>query len=272
VQIAAQAFEGRDGERRVGELEVAEQRQAQRRPRAVGGLDGQHLALQVLRYAPDGRAFLRAHQRRAGGAGLLFDDPHDGGGAACHDDGPAGLDDAGLFARDLFERGAEKRRVLHADFGDHGHLRHDDVGAVEASAHAGLEHGELDLLLQEPLQGDRGGQLEEGAQAPAGLGGLALVGAFDFVQQAQEILVGDHGARDADAFVEADEMGAGVERGAHAGGAQDGFQHGGDGALAVGAGDVHAGQPQGSTSMARMSARVVSRPSLTALPPIRLYR
>ncbi len=45
-------------------------------------------------------------------------------------------------------------------------------------------------------------------------------------------------AVDADAFGGFDEMGRGVDAGADAGGAEGAFEHGADGALAVGAGDV----------------------------------
>ena len=56
------------------------------------------------------------------------------------------LDDAGLLACDGLQRVAEELGVVKPDVGDDGEQGGDDVGAVQAPAHADLDDGDVDLL------------------------------------------------------------------------------------------------------------------------------
>src|SRR5207237_6746051 len=57
---------------------------------------------------------------------------------------PPRLDDARLLEGNLRQRVAELLRVVEADARDDGDQRRADVGRVEASAEADLEHGDID--------------------------------------------------------------------------------------------------------------------------------
>ena len=81
--------------------------------------------------------------------------------------------------------------MFQPDFGEDRQQRRHDVRAVEAAAHAGLQHGDLHVLLEEPFERHDGGQFEKRALPAAGFRGLGFVGALDFVQQAQQVGVGD---------------------------------------------------------------------------------
>ena len=70
------------------------------------------------------------------------------------DHSAAGLDDARLFGGYLFHRAAQQLGVVQVDAGDGRHqgVLH-CVGGVEAAAEAGLQHGNVALLLVEPAEG-----------------------------------------------------------------------------------------------------------------------
>ena len=146
-----------------------------------------------------------------------------------------GLEDTGLLGGDGSDRRAEDGHVVESDLGDDRGQRRDDVGGVVPSAEAGLPCDEVDLGFGEPEQGEDGGELEEGGFQ---LRRSRLHGGAKLGRQAGEGFVGNGSSIDADAFVESDEVGGGVEADATAGGAMDGVQHGADRAFAIGAGDV----------------------------------
>jgi hypothetical protein len=61
----------------------------------------------------------------------------------------AGLDDAGFFRRDFFQRVAEPLLVVERDVGDDAGQRRDDVGRVEPSAEAGFPDHQVAFLFRE---------------------------------------------------------------------------------------------------------------------------
>ena len=149
--------------------------------------------------------------------------------------GDAGFEDAGLFSGNRGDGIPEHSHVIPTDLGDHGSERGDDVGGIESTPEAGLPDNDIDLVFQEPEQGDDGGELEEG-RFDGWLGGLGKVP--DPFNQTGEGDIGNGHAIDPDAFTEPDQVGRGIEPGTPTGGPVDGIEHGADRALAVGAGDV----------------------------------
>ena len=120
----------------------------------------------------------------AGGLGYDFQRGRVGGGG---DDGNAGLDNAGFFAGDFRQGFAKPFLVVQLDVGDDGGERGDDVGGIQATAHAGFPDHEIAVLSGEVLQSHdrhdfkksgRGALeiagLEEGAHGCDGLGHFAL--------------------------------------------------------------------------------------------------
>ena len=83
------------------------------------------------------------------GARLLEEDVEDGLFLLHDDDDLAGFDDAGFFARDLFDRGAEPFRVVQGDRCDDGDAGVDDVRGVPAPAHADLDDGGVHRVIRE---------------------------------------------------------------------------------------------------------------------------
>lgn len=128
------------------------------------------------------------------------------------DKGAVGPQDAGFFAGDLGDGVAQVVLMVERDVGDDGDQRVDDVGGVEASAKADLEDGNINGLLGEVEERERGQCLEEagrvgqvaGADQPFG-------GGVDLEVEPREVVVGDGGAVDLDALVDAGEVGRGVE-------------------------------------------------------------
>jgi len=95
-----------------------------------------------------------------------------------------------------------------------------------------LDDRPLDALLGEPGKSQGGHDLKGGD-----VGDLADE-RLQPLDQAGHVVFGDEGAVDPDALAEGVQMGRGVERAAIARRPEDGFGHGGCGALALGAGDV----------------------------------
>ena len=65
-------------------------------------------------------------------------------------------------AGDLFDGMAEEIFVIEINLRDHGDLRHDYIGRVEAAAHAHFEHGNIRALLGEIGERDGGNAFEKG--------------------------------------------------------------------------------------------------------------
>ena len=74
----------------------------------------------------------------------------------------AALDDRRLLARDVGDRRAESVGVVEIDVGDRRHPAVPGMGRVEPPAEADLDEREIDPLLGEPAEDDRGQELELG--------------------------------------------------------------------------------------------------------------
>ena len=72
------------------------------------------------------------------------------------DDRNVRLDDAGLFAGDLFQRVPEPFLMIVADRRDHGDDRRERVRRIEPAAEAGLEHNQFAIALLEMIERQRG--------------------------------------------------------------------------------------------------------------------
>ena len=72
------------------------------------------------------------------------------------------FDDAGLFARNLGRRVAQKLRVVEADVGNDAQFGTDDVRAVQPSAHAHFDDGHVNHVPGKPIEGHGRGQFEKG--------------------------------------------------------------------------------------------------------------
>ncbi len=75
--------------------------------------------------------------------------------------GAAGAENAGFFAGDGGDGGAEPFGVVERDIGDDGEERIDDVGGVEAAAYAHFEDRDVDASVGEVEKGHGGEGLEE---------------------------------------------------------------------------------------------------------------
>ena len=159
------------------------------------------------------------------------------------DGGSAGAKDAGFFAGDLGEGVAQPLLVVEVDVGDDGDEGRDDIGGVETAAESDLKDGDVDVLGGEVVESHGGYGFEEAGHLRERTGGDELGGGgLDASVDGGEIGVGDGCAVDANAFVDADEMGRGVEGGAVSGGGEDGGEGGGGRAFAVGSGDEDGGK------------------------------
>ena len=159
-----------------------------------------------------------------------------------HDRGAAGFDDGGLFSGDGCQRGAQIGGVVQADSGDDGGDRGgNDVGGIQAAAHAHFDDGEIRRLFLEIKEGHGGFNLEaRGLGMPVPDHGFRRQA--DLFSHGNQGGIGNGPAIQPDAFVEGFQGWGGVEAHPVTGAGQDGRGHGGGGALAVGAGDVDAPQ------------------------------
>ena len=160
-------------------------------------------------------------------------------------DGPghrlvAGLDDRRLLARDLRDRLAEEILVVERDVGHRCDAEIEHVGAVEAAAEADLadEHLRIRLARGEDARG--GEHLEPGRLQLVGQG---LGGLPDASDQCPELGLGEGCTVANDPFAVRDQVRAGQQHGAMAGGAADGIDGGAHRALAVRARDQRAAEP-----------------------------
>ena len=145
---------------------------------------------------------------------------------------------AGFLGRDLRQRGAELLGMVERDGRDDvEHRAVDDVGRIEAAAEADLEQQHVGGVLGKGKEGGRRGDLELG-DVVAAVGGLCARQYIDqrlFTDRCRPAAR----AGKLDTLVKAHEMRRRIDVHARAGGFDDRFQVGGDGALAVGAGNVH---------------------------------
>ncbi len=154
-------------------------------------------------------------------------------------DGHAGTQNAGLLECDLCQRRSELLGVVERDRRDDRQLRPvDHVGRVEPAAEANLEQQHIGRILGEREKGRSRCDLE----LRDVVGTVRCLGADQHVDQ---LILGD-GVRLAtrigqlDALMEAHQVRRGVDVHARARRLQHRLEIGGDGSLAVGAGDVHA--------------------------------
>ena len=79
-----------------------------------------------------------------------------------YNNGNAGLDDASLLAGYLLQRVAQKLGVVQTYVGDDGEQRCDNICTVEASTHAYLNDGDVNLLFGKIVKCQAYGHFKEG--------------------------------------------------------------------------------------------------------------
>ena len=243
VQAAA-AHEGLDGHERrrsVVRLVLAEQRDEHVLVDRGGRADRDHLAADPHLAIHDLEVAALDAGDRVNGARLLEEDVENFLLLSHDDDNLAGLDDAGLFARDLFDRGAQPLRVIQGDRRDDGDAGVDDVRSVPAPAHADLDDGGIDRVVGEgSVRHDRE-DLEEG-QARATLLRAALVHhanvRLDVLPCAHEALARDRVTLQRDAFAHVEQVRAREAARLHTEGGEERVDHARRRRLAVRTRDV----------------------------------
>ena len=171
-------------------------------------------------------------ERRAKFRRAARDDFAHGGLVGAEDDRDAGLDDPRLLRGDFLDGVAEPVAVVESDPGDHRNGGDDEIGGVKPSAESAFDDGEGGAETREEDEGDGGQSLE--ISEPFG-----ARGGENGVRGGSERVIAHCGAVDEEAFVDADEVGAGVAGdGGEGTGAERRVEDGGNGALPVGAGDV----------------------------------
>ena len=154
-----------------------------------------------------------------------------------HGDG-AGLDDPGLLDRDRGRVVAEVLLVVDRDRQHDGDVGVDHVGRVPAAAHPDLDDGDVDRRVGEGGVGHPDDRLEE-AQRVVLLGVDEVRVRRDVVEGADEALVVERLAVDADPLAHPLEVRGGEAAGAQVERAQQRLDHPAGAGLAVGAGQVH---------------------------------
>ena len=102
----------------------------------------------------------------------------------------AGGHDAGFFGGDLLDSIAQNVGVFVGERGDHrGVFFAEDVGAVEPPAEADFDDLDVDLVVPEGVEGERGEQLEGADVARLG-GELGLDVDAQLVRQRGEVFLG----------------------------------------------------------------------------------
>ena len=182
-------------------LVLAEQRDEDVFVDRGGRTDGDHLAADAYLAVHDLEVAAFDACDGVDGAGLLEEDVEDCFLLLHDDDDLAGFDDAGFFARDLFDRGAEPLGVVQGDRGDDGDAGVDDVRGVPASAHADLDDGGVDRVVGEGRVRHDREDLEEGQARAAFLlaalvhhadvGGDVLPGAYEALARDRVAFQGD---------------------------------------------------------------------------------
>jgi hypothetical protein len=149
------------------------------------------------------------------------------------DTGDTGLQDAGLLEGDLGQGLAQILLMVDRDRGDHRQRRAvDHVGGVQAAAEADLQQGVIRLGAGEGHIGGDGGDFEKGDR-------LVAVDPLAFLQQRGQRGFADQLSGNADALVEAGQVGRCIGMDGLAFGLHPGADHRQGRTLAVGPGDMH---------------------------------
>ena len=146
------------------------------------------------------------------------------------DGGAAAAQDAGFFVGDLFDGVAEEGLVVEVDAGDDGDVAVEDVDGIEPPAEADFEDHDVNLFADEDVGGGEGVELEIGERDVVARGFNALEGGGDEAVENGLAVEGN-------AFVVAQQVGAGEGAGFEAGFSVYGGEEGADRAFAVGAAD-----------------------------------
>jgi hypothetical protein len=185
----------------------------------------------------------RVHDPRADRARSLEDRDPGLLGQRADDRRPSRPQDARLLAGDRAERAAEVDLVVEVDAHDGRGDRLDDVRRVEPAPEADLEHGHVDPLPPEVLEGGGGQHLEErGVALEHAAAHEALGGVAHRADRGDEVARADLAAVDRDPLVEPDEVRRRVAPRPQARGPQRGVARGDDRALAVRARDEERGE------------------------------
>ncbi len=78
-----------------------------------------------------------------------------------NDDRDARFDDAALFGSDSRQGIAKELCMVETDVGDDREDRGDDIGGIEASAHADLDDSDVDLLPDKIVESKAGSHLKK---------------------------------------------------------------------------------------------------------------
>jgi len=245
IVVAGQLDGGGDGEGDVAVLVRAGERRGEQdrgiedfnricaggRGLGVGaGQRGAGIEAGHVRNGADGADFKRYGDFTDGVVGLgVLGESHEGA---------VGAKDAGLLAGDGAERGAEPLSVVERNVRNDGDEWIDDIGGVEAAAHADFENSEINVLLRKVQEGHGGKGLKEtGQRLELLVEDELLACVMDAEVEACKVVVGDLRASDADTLIGADEVRRRIEAGAEARGCGNGGERGRGGAFAVGAGN-----------------------------------
>jgi hypothetical protein len=146
----------------------------------------------------------------------------------------AGVQDAGLLARDVGERRAEDLGMLPLDGRDHSDRGVDHVRRVEPATQSDLDHRVPHPLAAEPIERHRGGHLEEGRSPRDRPGTLEPVrGRLHLPHSRRDGPGVDRHPVDLHPLAVADEMGRGEQTRPASAGGQDRRRHRRDGPLAL---------------------------------------
>ncbi len=144
--------------------------------------------------------------------------------------GPPCPADAEFLHRHFFAGVTQPVGVVQAHGGDHRHVRVDQIDRVQAAAQPHFQNRQVGAAVAEQPQRRQGGEFEIGQRGVAAGGVHLLEGG------AQGVVV-HRAVGQRDAFVEALQMGGGIDAHAAAGGGRQGAGERHHRALAVGAGD-----------------------------------
>jgi hypothetical protein len=192
---------------------------------------------------PYARRKLSGARVEESGTDLLAVPANDGGGvglAHARDQRSSFARDAGLFARDRFQRRAERGDMIKVDGDDRGDHRLDGVGGVQPSAEADLEDCRLNVDVLKGAKRGSGHDLEERrVRGEHAAREATLARIANPVEHAMQLGGGDVVARDPDPLVRTHEMRRRVEPRAVTRGQKHRVHHRGNRALAVRSADEH---------------------------------